>query len=300
MGLKPVLLSSLMAASLCYASPTPILDLSLVNSPETELLVREGINLARSLDIEKRASADFSLENSWNNEVLFSGATDPGAVHAELSVTCVQCYTHGTVTAKVTDEHIFNPVLRLSFTGVQAYVSLEVAASAEQTFSLNLFSSNSPIGIGIAGLDVGVVFFVDLVFSLSEAIDLTGGFSVSVPDDAYLEADIFKGDIDDSSFGGLNSQYLPVTVTSGHATFKADLRLRVQAGAEASIDLFGIGAGAVVGIYANLIEFVAEIEETATCDLEAAIWWDLNVGAFAHLDVSFTLRFALCETANKF
>ena len=41
----------------------------------------------------------------------------------------------------------------------------------------------------------------------------------------------------------MNSQSLPVTVVSGHATFKADLRLRVQAGAEASLDLFGIGAG---------------------------------------------------------
>ncbi|KAI0105531.1 hypothetical protein GGR51DRAFT_192594 [Nemania sp. FL0031] len=287
MGLKAVLLSSLMAAWPCYASPMPMpmVGFSLENSPETELLVREGINLARSLDVEKRASADFSLEKSWNNEVLFSGATNPGAVQAQLSVTCLECYTHGTVTAKVTDEHFLNPVLRLSFSGVEAYASLGVAASAEQTFSINLFASNSPIGIGITGLDVGVVFFVDLVFSLSEAIDLTGGFSVSVPDDAYLEASIFKGDIDDSSFGGLNGQYLPVTVTAGHATFKADLRLRVQAGAEASIDLFGIGAGAVVGIYANLIEFGATIEETATCDLEAAIWWDLNVGAYAHLDV---------------
>lgn len=80
-----------------------------------------------------------------------------------------------------------------------------------------------------------------------------------------------------------------MTVVSGTATFKADLRLRVQAGAEASIDIFGIGAGAVIGIYANIIEFVAVIEKTPTCDLETEIWWDLNVGAYAHLDVSFLL-----------
>jgi hypothetical protein len=85
----------------------------------------------------------------------------------------------------------------------------------------------------------------------------------------------------------LNSQALPVTVISGHATFKADLRLRVQAGAEASLPFFDIGAGAVVGIYANLIEFVAVVDETPTCPLETEIWWDLNVGAYAHLDVSF-------------
>ncbi|KAK5631762.1 hypothetical protein RRF57_007476 [Xylaria bambusicola] len=280
-----------MSVSSSHAGPTPILDLSAIGSPETELLVREGIKLARNQDIEKRASADFSLERSWNNEVLFGGEwndTTPdnaGSAHAELSVTCLTCYTHGTVTAKVTDKHFLKPKLKLSFSGVQAYANLDVRASADQTFSLNLFASDSPLGIGISGLDVGVVFFVDLVFSLSEAIDLTAGFQVSVPDNAYLEADIFGGDIDDSAFEGLNSQSLPVTVVSGTATFKADLRLRVQAGAEASIDLFGIGAGAVIGIYANIIEFVAVIEKTPTCDLETEIWWDLNVGAYAHLDV---------------
>ncbi|KAI0527880.1 hypothetical protein F5B22DRAFT_8836 [Xylaria bambusicola] len=285
------LLSALIAVSSSRAGPTPVLDLSTIGSAETELLVREGINFARSQDIEKRASADFSLERSWNNEVLFGGEwndTTPdnaGSAHAELSVTCLTCYTHGTVTAKVTDKHFLKPQLKLSFSGVQAYANLDVRASAGQTFSLNLFASDSPLGIGISGLDVGVVFFVDLVFSISEAIDLTAGFQVSVPDDAYLEADIFGGDIDDSAFEGLNSQSLPVTVVSGTATFKADLRLRVQAGAEASIDLFGIGAGAVIGIYANIIEFVAVIEKTPTCDLETEIWWDLNVGAYAHLDV---------------
>ncbi|KAJ3563889.1 hypothetical protein NPX13_g8043 [Xylaria arbuscula] len=291
MKLNEILLSALVAVSTSQAGPTPILDLSTIGSHDIELLVREGIKLARSQEVEKRASADFSLERSWDNEVLFGGEwndTTPsgqGAAHTQLSVTCLTCYTHGTVTAKVTDKHFLDPKLRLDFSGVEAYVNLEVRASAGQTFSLNLFASDSPFGIGISGLDVGVVFFVDLVFSISEAVDLTAGFQVSVPDGAFLEADIFGGDIDDSAFDGLNSQSLPVTVISGTATFKADLRLRVQAGAEASLDIFGIGAGAVVGIYANIIEFVAVIEKTPTCDLETEIWWDLNVGAYAHLDV---------------
>lgn len=103
------------------------------------------------------------------------------------------------MSAEVTDHDLFHPSLKLSFSGVQAYASLGVAASAGQTFSLNLFASESPIGIGITGLDVGVVFFVDLVFSLDEAIDLSAGFVVTVPDDAYVEADILGGDINDSA-----------------------------------------------------------------------------------------------------
>jgi hypothetical protein len=82
---------------------------------------------------------------------------------------------------------------------------------------------------------------------------------------------------------GLSSKSLPVTVKAGRATFKADLRLRVQCGAEA--DILGIGAGAELGIYANIIEFVAVLDSTPTCALQSTEWWDLNVGAFAHFDV---------------
>ena len=76
-----------------------------------------------------------------------------------------------------------------------------------------------------------------------------------------------------------------MVVKSGRATFKADLRVRVQAGAEAQADIFGIGAGAVMGVYVNLIEFVAVLETTPTCELQAREWWDLNVGAYASLGV---------------
>lgn len=60
---------------------------------------------------------------------------------------------------------------------------------------------------------------------------------------------------------------------------------RVQCGAETSLSIIGIGSGAVVGIYANIIEFVAVIDSTPDCALETREWWDLNAGAYAHLDV---------------
>ncbi len=84
---------------------------------------------------------------------------------------------------------------------------------------------------------------------------------------------------------GLSSKSLPVTVKSGRATFKADLRLRVQCGAESDLPLVGIGAGAELAIFANIIEFGATLETTADCGLQSLEWWDLNVGAFAQLDV---------------
>jgi hypothetical protein len=122
---------------------------------------------------------------------------DDAAEKTALSITCLECYTKGTVTAKLWED-LFHPTVRLEFNEVEAYAFLGVETSTSGTFSINLFSSQSPIGLGFPGLSVGVVFYVDLIFGLSEEIDLTGGFYVKLQNDAYLEADIFGGDITDS------------------------------------------------------------------------------------------------------
>jgi hypothetical protein len=101
------------------------------------------------------------------------------------------------VTAKLTDKNIIDPHVRLSFTGVEAYVDMEVAMVKGSTFAVNLFMTDSPIGLGFPGLSVGVVFYVDLVFSMTEHLDLEGGFWVKLDDSAYLEASVFHGAIVD-------------------------------------------------------------------------------------------------------
>ncbi|KAK3938511.1 hypothetical protein QBC46DRAFT_390074 [Diplogelasinospora grovesii] len=278
------------AASLSSASPAPIPGPHVVVArPQNDLGFREALELAHQPHLDRRLEAEFSMAKSWENEVLFAGSwvsSDAATGITDtvsLAVTCLDCWTKGSIKASLTDEDIIDPTVRLDFTGVEAYADLEVDISTGATYAVNLFTSDSPLSLGFPGLSVGVVFYVDLVFSLTEEIDLEGGFYVKLADDAFLEASVFGGDIVNSFFDGLSSKSLPITVKSGKATFKADLRLRVQCGAEA--DVLGIGAGAELGIYANLIEFVAVLEETADCALQSMESWDLNVGAYAHLDV---------------
>ena len=113
-----------------------------------------------------------------------------------MNITCIDCETKGSITAKLWED-LLHPSLRLQFNGVEAYVLLGLNASASATVSVNLFASNSPIGLHYPGLSVGVVFFVDLVFSLSATIDMSGGFYIKIADDAFLQADIFGGNVSD-------------------------------------------------------------------------------------------------------
>ena len=109
----------------------------------------------------------------------------------------MDCQTKGTITARLWED-IAHPSVKLEFSGVEAYVFVGLNTSASATFSVNLFSSQTPIGLHMPGLNVGVVFFVDLVFGVTAELDMTGGFQVKLADDAFLEADIFGGDIKDA------------------------------------------------------------------------------------------------------
>lgn len=55
----------------CSATPTPV-DV-MVAKPEHDLVFREALELAHRPHLEKRLSADFDMERTWKNEVLFSG-----------------------------------------------------------------------------------------------------------------------------------------------------------------------------------------------------------------------------------
>lgn len=84
--------------------------------------------------------------------------------------------------------------------------------------------------------------------------------------------------ISHSTGGEVN--HLPIIVTSGSATFKAALRVRVQAGT--TVELFGTGFDFELGVYADLIEYVATIGTSPACELYITESIDLNIGAYAH------------------
>lgn len=150
---------------------------------------------------------------------------------------------------------------------------------------MNLFTSNTPIGLGWDGFSVGVVFYLDLVIALTAEVDLQAGFTLQLPEDALLEAKLFGGDLTNLTFDGTTVNSLPITIWSGNATLTADLQLRAQVGVETDIKELGIGAGAELGIYANMVEFGVAVASSNDCALETEEWVNLNVGAYAEFDV---------------
>ncbi len=90
--------------------------------------------------------------------------------------------------------------IKVDFTGVGGHFELDITASDTVSYSIPIFTSDSPVGVAISeDVSVGLVLIIDLVFSLSAAIELDAGFEFSFPDGAYITVDPLGGHIVSSS-----------------------------------------------------------------------------------------------------
>lgn len=134
----------------------------------------------------------------------------------------MDCRTWGTAlvtTSGVTkDENIIgdiisffeNPVdtivsafdldVKISFENVGGHFEFDISASETVSYSFPIYMSSTSAGMAVSeDVSVGLVFFIDLVFSLTAEINVEAGFEFAFPDSAYITVDPLGGDIVDHS-----------------------------------------------------------------------------------------------------
>lgn len=244
-------------------------------------LVQRDLQTAQTLSFSKKNEALLNTGLQGNNANVF----------------CVDCTASTTVDVDVgfnppkvdlLDLGSFDPgdlTFTLKFTETKAHLDLKISATGEAVLPIRLFTLQSPIGLsdptGI--LTIGIIPTLDLVFDVSAGVDVQGGIDLAIPNGSFIRFNV-GGDIVDEKFTGTIATSIPWKATSGNATLKADLRLRVQAG----VDLgFPIDLTALVGADANLIEAVVGVQSnpSAPCTLEVTESFNVNAGAYVELDV---------------
>ncbi|KAE9370800.1 hypothetical protein N431DRAFT_379518 [Stipitochalara longipes BDJ] len=278
---------------------------------------RAGQVAARGFDvppyIQERGFApiilgNYSLQTYHVDHVLFDLSVTDSLSHGfantvELELECVDCRTWGSALVTTTgvdkDESIIgdiisffeNPIdsivnafdmeVKIEFIDVGGHFEFDLVASDTISYSYTIWNSDTLAGLAISSdVSIGLVVFIDLVFSLTAEIDLEAGFEFAFPEGAYITVDPLEGKIIDHGFTGGDTNSLPIICTSGSATFKAAVRVRLQAGT--TVAVFGTGFDFSLGVYADLIEYVATLETTPVCELEITELLDVNVGAYAH------------------
>lgn len=118
-----------------------------------------------------------------------------------ITIVCTKCCTKGRLTGSIELGKLTDPSLKIELQGFEAFINLDVLVTGSKTFELTLIKSppgflNAQIP-GIAS--IGLILSLNLVLDLSATIDLNGGFFLKLPEDAFIEASIFGGDV-----GGLS------------------------------------------------------------------------------------------------
>ncbi|CAM1504794.1 Fc.00g023850.m01.CDS01 [Cosmosporella sp. VM-42] len=257
-------------------------------SPSRQPLALTDVTLVPLIGRDLDAAQDISW--SKKNEVLFNVTIEDLSHGASnIEVFCSDCEVSSAIQVVAdVDLNIIKDVdatLTVKFAETSAHIDVNISTTGNVVYSINLFTLESPLGIeDPAGTwSFGIVPSLDLEFDISGEVELAGGIELTIPNDSFIKFDL-KGDIVEQNFEGTTGTQIPWKVNSGSATVKTDLRLRVQAG----VDLKLVDVTAAVGVYANLIEIVADIarDPSASCPLEVTESWNVNAGAYVDLDVN--------------
>jgi hypothetical protein len=80
--------------------------------------------------------------------------------------------------------------LQIEFNDLEIYVELETILLGP-TFTINLFTSDTPLGLGYANTQLGVTFTIDLIVNASTEIDIFNGFHLKLEDNLSIQIDMF-------------------------------------------------------------------------------------------------------------
>ncbi|KAI1088314.1 hypothetical protein F5B19DRAFT_486056 [Rostrohypoxylon terebratum] len=260
---------------------------------------KSGVSVSAAVDItcttcyiKGNATAQFSVDGKFNASQALSNFTSEVKTEVlnttEQVIDSIEDYfptvIHNLADGFDLDDFDFPPInttfdidlpdipechLQFQFDDLEMYFLIDTVLSAGATYNLNLFSSNTPIGIS-AGNDLflGVVFSVDLILSVNAEIDVSSGFHIKLDDGVGLDMSLFGRNVSNIIFNGAEFEFLPVTIEGAGGLMKAVLRLGVKAGFEletpgVTIPSFSFStkasAGVGVSVWADIAEFATNV-----------------------------------------
>ncbi|KAF6804701.1 glycolate oxidase [Colletotrichum sojae] len=186
--------------------------------------------------------------------------------------------------------------LGFGFDDFEMYMELDTTLSAGLTYTLNLYTSTTPLGSRIGDdLLLGVVFSIDLILSVESEVQMTSGFHIKMDDSVNFEMALFSKNVSSVDFNGGKFEFLPVVIESAGAVLKAALRVGINAGIEIAspvpsreVELFnkevkipGASAGVEVVVFANVVELSTNVTALAEPDDDGCILRAVNAYQFA-------------------
>ncbi|KFY69488.1 hypothetical protein V496_00208 [Pseudogymnoascus sp. VKM F-4515 (FW-2607)] len=182
--------------------------------------------------------------------------------------------------------------LKFQFDGLELYMEIDTILSGSATYTLNLYTSQTPIGVKVGkDLLVGVVFSIDLIISVEAEVDISSGFHIQLNDGIAFDIHMFDHDVSSITFNGGNFEFLPVTLIGANTVLTAVLRLGIRSGFELSTHTkyvagfpVDFSAGIEAGVWADVAKFVTNVTavpDSDDCALQVVEEYSMLLGANA-------------------
>ncbi|KAH0846784.1 hypothetical protein AYO21_07851 [Fonsecaea monophora] len=194
----------------------------------------------------------------------------------------------------------FDYRLQFNFDNLELYMKLDTILSVASTYTINLYTSQSPAGVSLGdSLEIGAFFTVDLILTAAAEVDISSGVHIKV-DGADISLQMFNRSVQSITIDGGMFEFLPVSVEGAGFVFTGALRVGLHAGITFDIDTsvtianhtLGGSAGLEAGVFANVAEFVANVTYDAggddgDCELALVESFTMALGAAAGASAAF-------------
>lgn len=91
---------------------------------------------------------------------------------------------------KIPEAHV-----HFDFDDLELYLDLDIILNTGATYSLNLFTSETPAGFSIPGLTAGAVFSVDLILIAEAQVDIGSGIHIKLDDALSFDLELFSSNL---------------------------------------------------------------------------------------------------------
>ncbi|KAJ5656691.1 hypothetical protein N7507_008641 [Penicillium longicatenatum] len=184
--------------------------------------------------------------------------------------------------------------IHFEFDDLELYLDLDIKLSAGATYTLNVFSSETPEGFRVPGLTVGAVFSVDLILIADAEIDIGSGIHIKLEDGLSFDLEMFNSNVSSISVPGGIYEFLPVTI-AGEGSLQAILSLKASLGVDMSSssleDVVTFSAGVEADVFAYVADFLLQVNgstavDDGDCELAAVAEYTMAFGAAAGATVA--------------
>ncbi|CRG83637.1 hypothetical protein PISL3812_00991 [Talaromyces islandicus] len=175
---------------------------------------------------------------------------------------------------------------RFEFDDLEFYLDFDLNLAGGTYYMLKLFTSETPAGFSIPGLEAGALFKATLYLTTESDVDITSGIHLKVEDGLALDMELFSKKVSGMKVPGAHFELLPVKI-HGHGSIEAILQLEAVVGfnleTPSIAGLLEASTGVEASIFANVADFYVEVKGGSErhCELAAHAEYTLAVGGAA-------------------